>query len=97
MRVELTTAAANVVSYTFSLPGGDALVVFWSDVKASDNNQGMSAILTIPGLIATSVSGIDVMNGFEQSLIYTTESESLIIRNLLIKDYPILILLKGTQ
>jgi hypothetical protein len=37
------------------------------------------------------VVGIDVLNGFEQELVTETENGNLVIRNLLIKDYPIII------
>ena len=32
--------------------------------------------------------GIDVLNGFEQELITETGNGNLVIRNLLVKDYP---------
>jgi len=35
--------------------------------------------------------GIDVLNGFEQELITNLEGGSLVIRNLLVKDYPIIL------
>jgi len=34
---------------------------------------------------------IDVLNNFEQELITETENGGLVIRNLLVKDYPIII------
>jgi len=37
------------------------------------------------------VSGIDVLNGFEQELIFEADNGSLVVRNLLVRDYPIIL------
>ena len=39
----------------------------------------------------TEKSGIGVLNGFEQELITSVEDGKVVIRNLVIKDYPILL------
>ena len=41
--------------------------------------------------VAQKVIGIDVLHGFEQELITEVENGSLIVRNFLIKDYPIIL------
>jgi hypothetical protein len=51
----------------------------------------VSATLTFPGTSAQSVTGIDILNGFEQELVTEMEGGDLIIRNLLVKDYPIIL------
>ena len=47
--------------------------------------------LTFPGLSASKVTGIDVLDGFEQELIAETGNGGLVIRDLLVKDYPIFV------
>jgi hypothetical protein len=47
--------------------------------------------LTIPGFSASEAIGIDALYGLEQELIPETDNGNLIIRNLLVKDYPIII------
>jgi hypothetical protein len=89
--VEIETEAKNVVSYAFSLPNGDSLVAFWEDGAASEDDSGLNAVLTLPGLSAQQVIGMDVLNGFEQQLVTNNENGDLVVRNLLIKEYPILI------
>jgi hypothetical protein len=37
------------------------------------------------------VKGIDVLYGFEQQLITSSENDNLVLRGLLIKDYPIVL------
>jgi hypothetical protein len=82
---------AVVVSSTFTLPNGDRLVAIWNHVDIADEDTAIAATLTFPGLSAKKVIGIDVLNGFEQELVTKPENGNLVIRNLLIKDYPIII------
>ena len=58
---------------------------------AVDDDPGIEATLTIPDLSAKKVVGIDVLNGFEQELVTSTEDGNLVIRNLLVRDYPIIL------
>ena len=91
--IEIQSAATNIVSYTFSLPDGDYLVALWTDGIAVEDDPGIETTLTIPCLSASKVTCIDILNGFEQELISETENGDLVINNLLVKDYPIIILL----
>jgi hypothetical protein len=89
--VEIESDAKNVVSYAFSLDNGDRLLAFWADRAASDDDAGVSATLTLPGLTARQVSGVDVLNGFEQQMVASDEDGNLVVRNLQVKDYPLII------
>jgi hypothetical protein len=89
--IEIQSTAENIVSYTFSLPNGDHLIALWTDGIAVEFDPGIETSLTIPGFSAGEAIGIDILNGLEQELITETENGDLLIRNLLIKDYPILI------
>lgn len=91
LAVEVQSEATNIVSYTFSLPDGDRLMALWTDGPAVDDDPGASTTLTFPGLSAQKVIGIDPLNGFEQELISETENDNLVIRNLLVRDYPIIL------
>jgi hypothetical protein len=84
------TEASRFTSYAFSLPNGDLLIAVWSDGVAVDHDAGIPSQLVIPGFAGWNVTGIDVLNGFEQELKSSSESDNLIIRDLLIKDYPII-------
>jgi hypothetical protein len=37
------------------------------------------------------VIGVDVLHGFEQELVSEMENGNMVIRNLLVKDYPIIL------
>ena len=89
--VIIESEANNIKYYGFALSDGDKLLAVWSDGAAVDDDPGVSATLTIDNISTQMVIGVDVLNGLEQELITDTENGNLIIRNLLIKDYPIVI------
>jgi hypothetical protein len=89
--IVLQSEAANIRSYTFSLPGSDRLLALWTDGVAVDDDPGVRATATIPGMLARKVTGIDVLRSFEQELMTDVEGESLVIRDLLVRDYPMLL------
>lgn len=89
--IEIQSQATNVKSYGFSLPNGDQLIAIWSDGVAVDDDPGIPSTLIIPAISNWYATGTDVLNGIEQKLITSNENNNLIIRGLLIKDYPIVI------
>ena len=89
--VEIQSEATNIMSYGFTLPNGGTLFALWTNGAAVDYDPGVSATLTFPSLSAQKVVGVDVLNGFEQELIIETENDNLVIRNLLVRDYPIIV------
>jgi hypothetical protein len=54
-------------------------------------DPGITTTLTLPGLSDQRVMGIDVLHGFEQRVIASEEDGNLVIRDLLVKDYPIML------
>jgi hypothetical protein len=89
---EIESEATNLVNYSFTLPDGDQLFALWEHGVAASDDPGTNATLTFSGLSADKVVGIDVLYGFEQSLITETDEDgNLVVRNLLVKDYPIII------
>jgi hypothetical protein len=91
LAVEIKTDAAYLMSFGFSLPDGDRLFAVWTNGVAVDDDPGVNSTLTLPGTSAPKVIGIDVLHGFEQELIFEMENGNLVIRNFLIKDYPIIL------
>ena len=92
MSVEIDIETEGPVAYcTFRYPNGDRMLAMWTDGIAQDEDPGIPATITFPDLIAREVTGIDVLHGFEQELVFETAGEDTIIRDLLVKDYPILI------
>ena len=89
--IEIQSETTNIITYSFYLPNGDRLIALWTDGVAADDDPGTRADLTVPDLISDKLIGIDVLYGFEQQLITNTVDGDLIIRGLLIKDYPIIL------
>ncbi len=89
--VEIQSDANNITSFSFSLPNGDKLLAVWNDNIAVDYDPGIQSTLTIPGFADWNATAIDVLNGFEQELVSTSENGNLVIRDFLLKDYPIII------
>ena len=89
--VNVQSSASNIVMYGFSLQNGSRLFALWTNDGAVDDDSGVNANLTFPHSSARSVIGVDVLNGFEQELVIETGNGDLVIRNLLVKDYPIFI------
>jgi len=89
--VEIQTDVQNIKAFTFTKTDGSKLVAIWTDGVAVEIDSGMLATLTIPSISVGEVTGIDVLYGFEQQLITSSENDNLVIRGLLIKDYPIIL------
>jgi hypothetical protein len=95
--VQIQTTVTNTVSYTFALPNDDWLVALWTDGIAAEYDPGITTTITIPGFVNYEVMGIDVLHGFEQQVITSEEDGNLVIRDLLVKDYPIILRLSSTK
>ena len=95
MPVQIQTTITNTASYTFTLPNGDHLLALWSDGVAVDDDPGREATLTLPGLADRAVVGIDPLHGFEQPIVTREGNGSLVIEDLLVKDYPIILRLNA--
>jgi len=91
MPVEIDLDYEPVAYCAFRYPNGDRMLAVWTDGIAQDEDPGIPATITFPGLIAGTVTGIDVLNGFEQELVFEADDGNAVIRDLLVKDYPILI------
>jgi parallel beta-helix repeat protein len=92
MPMEINIDYAGPSAYcAFRYPNGDRMLAIWTDGIAQDEDPGVVATIAFPGLAAGTVTGIDVLHGFEQELISETDAGDTIVRDLLVRDYPILI------
>jgi hypothetical protein len=90
--LEMQTTGTNVVGYAFTFSNGETLVALWNDGVAVEEDPGISAVLKFsPDSYVQRVIGVDVLHGFEQPLITETENGGLIVRDFLVKDYPIIL------
>lgn len=88
---QIASEASNIASYGFSLPNGDRLFALWTNGVAVDFDPGVPTTITLPALGDHTATGVDALHGFEQPVIASEEDGSLVIRDLLVKDYPILL------
>jgi len=91
IKIELQSETTNIRNYSFDLPNGDKMIVLWNDEVAVDNDPGVEANLTIRGFTAQDVTGIDVLEGFQQPMIISNENGNLAIQNLIVRDYPLIL------
>jgi len=97
IHLEFDREIANLQSYSFETPDGDILVAFWTDGIAMDDDPGIIATLTLPVSSAGEVVGIDVLYGFEQQIHANLEDGNLVLRDILVKDYPIILRFKSVS
>jgi len=91
MPVEIDIDYDPIAYYGFRFPDGDRMLAIWTDGVAQDHDPGVAATITFSGLVVEKVVGIDVLHDFEQELIFEVVDESTVVRDLLVKDYPILL------
>jgi len=97
LQMEIQSEAANIKNYNFSLPDDAYLVALWTDGVAVEDDPGIEATLIIENVSAQKVTGIDVLNGFEQQFITSIENGNLVIRSLLVRDYPLILRLANVE
>jgi hypothetical protein len=89
--LQVISNAANIKNATFVLPSGDLLVALWNDDMIVYPEVTEKANVTINGVFAQTVTGIDTLNGFQQPLEMKMEGENLTVPNLLVGDYPLIL------
>ena len=89
--IDIQSKAKKIERTTFSLPDGGYLVALWTDGIAVEVDPGVETSLTIPELYAGEVTVVDILHGVEQELVFENAGDSLVINDLLVKDYPLLI------
>jgi hypothetical protein len=89
--IEIESEATDIRSYSFSLTNGDRLIALWTDGVAVDEDPGVNAALTITNFSAQKVTGIDVLKGDQQLITTSNESGNLMIKDLIVRDYPLIL------
>jgi hypothetical protein len=94
--VEIENQPSDAVTHAFAMPNGDTLLAIWTDGVAIEDDPGVRTTLTLPGMDAQAVTAINPLYGSEQELVTESKNGNLMIRNLLVKDYPIIIRFAST-
>lgn len=89
--VEVTSEAQPIASYGFRRSDGELLLAIWVDNAAVVSYPGAATDLVLPGLAGQRAIATDILNSFEQELVTGVEGGDLVIRGLLLPDYPLFI------
>lgn len=90
-KIHIDSPSEELENCSFVLPDGSRLVALWIDTVAADYHSGVNTQLTLEGVAPNIVTGIDSLNGLQQSLESRREHDDLIIPNLLVRDYPLIL------
>lgn len=94
---EIRSDEKDIESYCFLKSNGDELIALWADEVAVEGDFGVNVTLILDGSSNRTVTGIDVLRGFEQRIVTKSEGGKAIIGNLLVRDYPLIILLSAAK
>jgi hypothetical protein len=72
------------------------MIALWTDGIAVDFDPGITSTVTLPDFSNQRMVGIDVLNGYQQELVTEFENDNLVIRNVMVKDYPIIFRIAST-
>jgi hypothetical protein len=86
--VQVETMATHLRQYSFALPDGTHLVALWTDWLPVENDPGVAATVAVDGLGGSTAEAIDVVNGLSQQLNASASGGAVVIKDLLVRDYP---------
>ncbi|MGD2253566.1 MAG: hypothetical protein PVF70_11690 [Anaerolineales bacterium] len=92
LEINLDSSADSIVTYAFEYDDGSIMLALWLDGFASDKDEvAVPTTVTLLGIAASEVTGIDILSSFEQRLRFDQTATGLEIPDVLIKDYPIIL------
>lgn len=88
IQVKLKKPAEELRTAAFQLPDGSRLVAFWRNVPAKDDDSGVPNTITLLGVKAETLTGMDPLYAFQQELVFSQNKDGVVIENFLIQEYP---------
>jgi hypothetical protein len=88
-RVE--TKAKPLRSYGFTRPNGDRMLALWTDGLPRDRDVGTPATIMFLRRAERTATVLDPLHAQQQKLAATSRNGSLVVRGLLVRDYPIFV------
>jgi len=94
LNVTIDSLAKNVYQYGFQNSNGNYLLALWSDQPAIDGDPAIltDIYLSIDNIRA--ITAIDPLYSYQQELIFKEENGQIVIKDFLLKDYPIFLKLQ---
>ena len=93
--IRVTTSQRPVATAAFTLSDGSRLVAVWNDGITGASKDVGTATVELPGQTVSKVVAVDVLNGVEQEVDFSQQPTGIVIRDLNLRDYPILLRVKG--
>lgn len=97
LTVNVESEAADIVSIGFTTSNGDLLLALWRDGTAADVDLGTAATVTVAGVSADKATVVDVVYGLEVELTTDQSEAGLVIRDLLVRDSPLVLRFSGAS
>ena len=93
----IDSEAEKIMNYGFVKSNGDYMVALWSDMPPASNYKGNESSIFIPDISSSHVIAIDLLYGFEQKLDFRVANGGIYIDNLIVKDYPLVLILSDDR
>jgi hypothetical protein len=94
LEISLDSSSDDIVTYAFEYDDGGLMLALWLDGFASDTTEiAIPVTVTLPGMTASEVVGVDILSSIEQRLRFDQTATGLQIPDVLIKDYPIILVI----
>jgi len=81
----------EIECYTFANLSGERLAALWLPGEARDPGIEHPCSVRVPGMAGQTAKLIDSLNGTEQNAIAEQEETTLILRGVLVRDYPVFV------
>jgi hypothetical protein len=92
VNVQFSPGDPRLEWYTFRKPDGNFMLAVWLKGYAKDDDsQEILTDITFPGGKLSRITAIDTLNGDTQSLTFTCDGENTVLKDIHIKDWPIMI------
>ncbi|QYR23760.1 discoidin domain-containing protein [Paenibacillus sp. sptzw28] len=80
----------------FENSAGDLYIPYWCAVPMSDANTGKTVEIRLNNTYAVQIEAVDMLTGTKQTVHYTEEAGTIVLPEMIIRDYPIVVLV-GTD
>ncbi|MDD5467083.1 MAG: right-handed parallel beta-helix repeat-containing protein [Anaerolineales bacterium] len=94
MEITVQTQASNLIITTFSVSNGEMLLALYNDVVAVEEDSGVLASIAMPVTGIVRAIAVDPLKNYQQELVIESSGEGLVIKDLIVRDYPIVIRLQ---
>jgi hypothetical protein len=89
--ISISGSAPNIFGATFRAQDNSLLVPLWCAVPMNDANRGEAVSISFNAFKADTIEAYDLISGTRQRLNFTNEGDIAILRDFIIRDYPVVL------